>query len=139
MAQIGIYTVTLSVTITFQESYEPASPTLTVSDEIEFELRVNPCFVNSYTVSSALISPVSYSLQDPEMTFGPYSFEQSPDCGYDETVTIGNLPTFVTHNLESKDFTIAQTSNTSLVGVFNIIIRSTFEQPDILGDTTTVH
>ena len=107
MSQVGTYTVTLTVSITFPENYQPTSPTITISDEIEFELQVNPCFVNSYTISSAAINPVSYSLRNPEISFGPYGFQQSPDCGYAETVTFDNLPSIVTHNSGSQDFTIA--------------------------------
>ena len=45
-----------------------------MSAEIKFELTVRPCKVDSFDVISDPIGPINYTLDDPELTFGPYRF-----------------------------------------------------------------
>lgn len=41
-----------------------------------------------------------------------------------------NLPTFVTHNTGSQDFTVAPTSDLNRIGVYTVTVRSEIQVPD---------
>ena len=64
------------------------------------------------------------------MTDGSYQFDETPFCGYEETVTISNLPSFVIHNENSSDFTINSTNDLDLIGEYPVTIRSEICVPD---------
>ena len=53
------------------------------------------------------MTEITYNIGDPALTDGLYAFEETPVCGYPETVTLTNLPTFVTHNEANSDFMIS--------------------------------
>lgn len=82
-----------------------------------------------------MIDPLTYILDQPGFDFGSYAFEQVPDCGYDETITVSNLPDppFVTHNTVGQLFTLTESSDLGVTGVYNIQIRSEFTQPLLSG------
>lgn len=92
----------------------------TVSQVIEFRLTVSPCLVQSLDVVSDPIGPQVYILDTPSITFGPYAFAQTPNCGYEMTESIDNLPPepFVVRNPATNLFTVARTSDESAIGVF---------------------
>ena len=69
---------------------------LAVKETIEYTLVVNPCQVTDL-ISNSVIDPISYTLGDESISFGLYSFSQSPECGYDQQIEIINLPSFVNH------------------------------------------
>ena len=73
---------------------------------------------------------MQYFIGDATMTGNLYGFEQDMACGYTETITVTGLPAFVTHNEAAKDFTIPQTSDLSLIGVYTVTIRSEISVPD---------
>ena len=56
------------------------------------------------------------------MTAGYYEFEQTPACGYDQSITVADLPIFATHNAGSLDFTIPQTSDGGLTGEYTVTV-----------------
>ena len=64
------------------------------------------------------------------MTDGFYVFDEDPVCNYPESVTLTDLPNFVTHNEGSSDFTIPQTGDLSLLGEYPVTIRSEICIPD---------
>ena len=94
-----------------------------------FKLTVVPCMVTSFKATSAPIQTVSYTLGEPSLTIGPYAFAQTPDCGYLQTLTFENLPVepFVVHNKAAKTFTLVQTSDTTFIGEYNVVLTSQFE------------
>ena len=64
------------------------------------------------------------------MTDGHYIFDEDPVCKYPETVTVTNLPAFVTHNEPSLDFTIPQNNDLGLIGEYIVTLRSEIQVPD---------
>ena len=58
------------------------------------------------------------------LNVGAYKFDQDPFCNYPETVTLTNLPNFVTHNKLTSDFTIPKTNDLSLIGKYFVTIKS---------------
>ena len=73
---------------------------------------------------------LSYFIGDPTLTDGPYEFTQDLACGYDETITVSNLPAFATHRTASADFQIPATSDLSLIGVYLVNIKADICVPD---------
>jgi len=113
-----------------------------VTKSTGFQLIVSPCTVLSYSILSTVNGTISYTLGDPSFTFGPYQFSQSPNCGYNETVSITGLPIgpYLTHNSVNRNFTIVKTSisDYAFLGVYNATIQSQFMQPNIFGGPTAV-
>jgi hypothetical protein len=67
----------------------------------------------------------------------PYIFDESPACNYPETVTLTDLPTFVTHNAPTtEDFTVPVNSDLSLIGSYVVTIRSEISVPDDYTQST---
>jgi len=64
-----------------------------------------PCVVTDY-VDTQQVTEILYVLGTPDLTEGSYIFDELPFCGYPETVTLTNLPAFVTHNAGTSDFTV---------------------------------
>ena len=69
---------------------------IAIRETIEYTLVVNPCQVTDL-ISNSVIDPISYTLGAESISFGPYSFSQSPECGYEQQIQIINLPSFVNH------------------------------------------
>ena len=76
-----------------------------VSKSFNFKLYMQQCIVTSY-VASQKVSEIRYQLESPSLTDGRYVFDEVPFCGYSETITLEGLPSFVTHNVSTSDFTI---------------------------------
>lgn len=66
--------VTLSYSVTVPKNWTPGSSTRDITNELEFEIRVNPCLVDSLDVISDPIGPISYQLGSKGISFGPYRF-----------------------------------------------------------------
>lgn len=66
---------------------------------------MNPCIVTDY-IDSLRVIEIRYALGEPSLQDGDYIFDEVPFCGYPETVTLMNLPAFVTHNGAGSDFTV---------------------------------
>ena len=80
---MGSYNVVLEASIELPIGTTDSTQKLT--DQIEFEFRINPCQVDSFNFSSDLpqIEDIEYQLDDPSEIIGRYKFDQSPDCGYE--------------------------------------------------------
>lgn len=61
--------------------------------------------------------------------FAGYEFTQTAACGYTETITIENLPSFVNHNDFARSFTVL-TDDYASVADYTATITSTIEVPD---------
>ena len=62
------------------------------------------------------MTEIVYNIGDPTLQAGFYTFDEDPVCNYPETVTLTNLPAFVTHNELTSDFTITRILDFSLLG-----------------------
>lgn len=77
------------------------------------------------------MSDILYRIGQPDITQGTYRFQDSPNaCGYKQTITITGLPSFVTHDDQLREFTIAQSYDHSQVGEHPVKITVTIEVPD---------
>lgn len=111
-----------------------------MSDEYNFSIFVQGCVVNDY-VATKTVTRIEYNIGASTLTDGLYEFDEEPVCNYPETVTLTNLPTFVTHNEASSDFTIPQTGDLSLLGEYSVTIRSEICVPEdhTQSTCTTMH
>ena len=76
------------------------------------------------------MNEIRYSIGSPAMpNVSPYTFDEEPLCGYPETVTLTNLPSFLTHNEDSSDFTVQESSDLSLIGEYIVNIKSEIRWP----------
>ena len=66
---------------------------------------INPCTVLDYSLTSA-VKEIYYQIGTPGVTDGNYLFDEDPVCNYPETVTITNLPSFMTHDESNSEFSI---------------------------------
>ena len=104
------------------------SATTVVSKSFNFELYMQPCIVSSY-VAAQKVSEIRYQLKSPSLTEGRYVFDEVPFCGYSETVTLAGLPSFVTHNASTSDFTVPLNGDMSLIGEYLVNIKSSICVP----------
>ena len=111
---IGNYTFTVRSEIIVPNDYTMTTSSVMFKEEI-VNVYVNPCSVNTYTATTNVTS-ITYNVGAPSLTDGHYVFEQSPFCNYPEIVTVTNLPAFATHNKDSADFTILETTDLNLIG-----------------------
>ena len=94
--------------------------------------------MTTYT-RTIVAGPINHAIKEASKNDGAYSFGEDPICNYAETVTVTNLPAFVTHNLATADFTIDYVDDLSLVGEYIVTIRSEICVPDdYTGATCTV-
>ena len=128
LSLIGSYTVTIRSEIHIPDDYSKSSHT-TMFVEYDFIILIEPCLVNTYT-DTTTITRIVYNIGALTLTDGLYVFDEDPVCNYPETVTLNNLPTFVTHNEASSDFTIPQTGDLSLLGEYTVTIKSAICVPD---------
>ena len=97
--------------------------------DYDFLVIIDPCVVDSYT-ATFVAADIIYDLGAPTLeNVSYYEFEQSPNCGYPETVTLTDLPTFVTQNIADADFTVPFNSDLSLIGQYPVTIRSEIQVP----------
>ena len=88
-----------------------------------------PCVLLQY-VDTLRVGEIRYAIGGSTMpNVGHYTFEEEPFCGYPETVTLTNLPTFLTHNEDSSDFTMQESSDLSLIGEYIVNIKSEIRWP----------
>lgn len=97
--------------------------------EYEFLIVVHPCQVTDYS-HTLKAGPIYHRINQSSKTDGSYSFGETPACGYPETVTVTGLPSFVTHNEASSDFTLDQIDDLNLSGEYLVTIRSEICVPD---------
>ena len=105
--------------------------------EYDFTIFIEPCIVNTY-IATLEVADISYNIGAPELAnVSPYVFDEDPVCNYPETVTLTNLPVFVTHNAPtSDDFTVPYSDDLGLIGSYVVIIRSEIQIPDDYTKTT---
>ena len=101
----------------------------TMFAEYDFVILIEPCLVSTYT-DTTTITQIVYNIGAFDLTDGLYVFDEDPVCNYPETVTLTDLPVFVTHNLDSSDFTIPQNGDLSLLGEYTVNIKSEICVPD---------
>ena len=89
---------------------------------------IEPCRVLSYSATNAIASMV-YSIGGPDLS-DTYTFDESPVCGYAETITITSLPAFMLHDEATSKLTIPSTLDLNLVGQYQVTVRSEIEVPD---------
>ena len=70
-----------------------------------------------------------YTVGQPAITSSQYSFTQSPNCGYEETLSITGVPSQVDHDLTNRDFTVRQTFDDADAGAYVVSVRSSFQVP----------
>ena len=98
--------------------------------EYDFKVIMQPCIVNTYT-DTQRVGDITYNIGAPSLeNVGKYTFDEDPVCNYPETVTLTNLPAFITHNEATSDFTLPQNSDLSLIGSYDVTIRSEISVPD---------
>ena len=99
-----------------------------------------PCQIVEY-VATLKVTDIRYAISEPALLqVGSYSFDEVPLCGYPETVTLTNLPLFVTHNEVSSDFSVPQSTDLSLIGEYTVNIKSEIQVPnDQTKSTFTTH
>ena len=97
--------------------------------EYEFLVTIEPCRITDY-VGTVRVIELRYNIGATDLTDGPYSFDELPVCGYPETVTLQDLPAFVTHNGGPDDFTIPRNSDLGLIGEYTANIESLISVPD---------
>ena len=128
LSLIGEYIVTLRSEISIPDDYTMTTYT-TLFVEYDFIIRMEPCLVTTYT-DTTKVTAIVYNIGAPSLTDGLYVFDEDPVCNYPETVTLTNLPAFVTHNEASSDFTIPQNNDLSLLGDYPVTLRSEICVPD---------
>ena len=99
--------------------------------EYEFTIFIEPCLVSTYLATQE-VTDISYNIGALEkLNVGSYLFSEDPVCGYPETMTLTNLPNFVTDNSPvSNDFTVPYTNDLALIGSYQITIKSEICVPD---------
>lgn len=80
-------------------------------------------------VDTLQVGTIVYNIGQPDLTAGDYIFDENPQCGYPETVTITNLPVWATHNEPTSDFTIPKQTSLALLGFYTARIRSEIQVP----------
>lgn len=115
LSLIGEYTVNIKSEIKVPDDYT-LSTFRTYEVNYDFLVIIDPCVVDSYT-ASIVAADITYDIGTPSLVnVSPYAYEQQPNCGYPETVTLTNLPAFVTQNAVEADFTVPESFDLSLIG-----------------------
>ena len=96
--------------------------------EYNFVIQVEECVVNTYKANQ-IITVISYNVGAPTLVSPKYSFDEEPACYYPETVTVKNLPPFVTHDEAASEFTIAKNTDLSIIGSYTVTLRSEISVP----------
>ena len=76
-----------------------------MSAQHDFTVFIEPCLVSTY-LATKQVTVIVYNVNQATLTDGHYIFDEDPVCNYSETVTVSNLPNWVSHNENSSDFTI---------------------------------
>ena len=100
-----------------------------------FTVFMEPCLITSYEATTK-VTVIVYNVNQLSLTAGNYVFDESPFCGYPETVAVTDLPAFATHNEVASDFTIPQNNNLDLIGEYSVTLRSEISVPNDHTKTT---
>ena len=131
---IGEYTVTLRSEIQVPDDYTGLTFT-TWTVEYDFLIQIEECVITSYD-ATLTIPTLTYIIGDPELVSSSYLFDETPFCGYDETVTVTNLPTWAIHDGTAKNFRIPKNEDLSLDATYTVTLRSEIQVPDDYTETT---
>lgn len=123
----GAYTITIRNEISVPDDATKATSTL-IDVEYTFTIFIDPCQVNTYLQSSQ-VGTITYAISTPTVVSPSYVFDESPVCNYPETVTVTDLPAFMTHETGSATFTVPSTTDLSLVGTYTFTVRSEISVP----------
>ena len=109
--------------------------TPTVKEISTITIEINPCQVINFegTVTPAA---TSYTIDSDELKSFLYLFTQTPTCGYSETIEVVGLPSFMTHNSDTTDFSIFS-DKLSDEGKYEVTVISTIEVPEDYSRGTT--
>ena len=86
LSKIGSYAQTAIATAQYWGDSSRSSK-VTVTGSFTFTFYIEPCLVNNYA-DTIRITEISYTLGTQDMTEGFYIFDETPFCGYPETVTL---------------------------------------------------
>ena len=128
LSLIGEYMVTIKAEISIPDDHTMTSYSPMIV-QYDFPIRMQPCQVSTYS-RNQVAGPIYFNVGAPEKTDGAYTFGEDPICNYDETVIVSGLPSFVSHNSSSADFTLSEISDLSLIGEYTVTIRSEICVPD---------
>ena len=93
--------VTLLGQIQVPDDWRDSSDFQSITTSLDLEIRVHPCQVESFVLATAPIGTAVYLIGGPSMIFGRYAFSQTPNCGYQEKVSVKDLPAqYVTHDAQ---------------------------------------
>ena len=81
----------------------------TIKTSTTFTVTIDPCQISNF---EGTVSPTShsYAVDAALFTGFAYAFTQTNACGYTESIEVGGLPSFVTHNKGSKNFSVETNS-----------------------------
>ena len=97
LAEEGKHTIDIEVSLESQPEIR-AVATVTII--------INPCQV-ARIESNIEEVPLSYSVNTPATTGALYTFSQvGAECGYEENITVADLPSFATHDETEQSFTV---------------------------------
>ena len=68
----------------------------------EFSVSIKLCQISAQVIPESL----NYTLGDPSLEGGMYSFDQSDDCPSSFEITVNNVPGFIEHHTDLKQFSI---------------------------------
>ena len=92
--------------------------------EYDFKIVMQPCIVNTY-IDTQQVGNISYNIGAPSMLdIGKYIFDEDPVCNYPETVTLTNLPVFVTHKEPTSNYDLPKNINLDIIGSYVVTLRS---------------
>ena len=131
---IGEYTVTLRSEIQIPDDHTGATFSQKMV-QYDFIIQVEECTVEAFK-KDKVIELISYHINSPALKSQVYSFVETPACQYPQNVIINNLPSFVTHNADTRDFTIPQIGDHSILGQYIVTLRSEISIPDDFTMTT---
>ena len=73
---------------------------------------------------------LSYTLDTLGTTLGNYEFARIPACDYAETINVLGIPQLsdvITHDIDAKTLSLAQTNNPAYLGNYAITVQSSFD------------
>lgn len=94
MSLIGEHVVTIKGEILVPTDYT-STTYMPMTVEYPFSIFVEPCIITDFT--TVPISKVFYTIGAQGVTSETYEFIQEPDCNYDVTFIVTDLPIFATH------------------------------------------
>lgn len=92
---IGEYKVTIRAEIEIPNDHTATTYTKMLS-EYDFVIQVNGCQISEYRAVQDTMA-MTYTIGQDNLYSAVYAFEQVPACGYEQTVSVIDLPAFVEH------------------------------------------